>query len=71
VPPDSVVSPSPELSLALAATDQSQRGMHAPVPGTQHLLLGLLAASQDIAAVFAAQGIALDMVEEEIRRGTG
>lgn len=71
VPPDSVVTPSPELSAALAATDQCQRDLHAPVPGTQHLLLGLIAASPEVAAVFAAQGIAYDLVVEEIRRGTG
>ncbi len=71
VPPDSVLTPSAELSAALSATDQSQRDLHAPVPGTQHLLLGLLSASPDVAAVFAAQGIGYDVVVEEIRRGTG
>lgn len=71
VPPDAVIEPSPQLSAALAATEDCQRDMRAPVPGTQHLLLGLLGASAEIAAVFAAQGIDHDMVLEEIRRGTG
>lgn len=71
VPPDVVVSPSSQLTFALAATENSQREMRAAVPGTQHLLLGLTSASPDVAAVFSAQGIERDLMLAEIRRGIG
>ena len=40
-------------------------------PGTQHLLIGLLLASADIATVFAAQDILIDDVRDAIRAISG
>jgi ATP-dependent Clp protease ATP-binding subunit ClpA len=71
VSPDAVMTPSPELAVALLAAEAEQRDAHASVPGTHHILLGLLAACADVAAVFEAQGFGYEVVREEIRRGTG
>jgi ATP-dependent Clp protease ATP-binding subunit ClpC len=71
VPPDVVVSPSSQLMSTLAALEHSQHEMRAAVPGTQHLLLGLISTSHDVAAVFTAQGIERDLMLAEIRRGIG
>lgn len=71
VPPDAMLNPSPALANALGAMQSAQRDSHAPVPGTQHLLLGVLATSPEITAVFDALGLTEDVVREEIRRGTG
>ena len=68
---DRVLNPTTKLALGLAAMEASQREVHAPVPGTQHLLLGILRTSPDIAAVFEAVGVTYDMIREEIRRCSG
>jgi ATP-dependent Clp protease ATP-binding subunit ClpC len=68
---DRVLNPTTKLALGLAAMEASQREFHAPVPGTQHLLLGILRTSPDIAAVFEAVGVTYDMIREEIRRCSG
>jgi ATP-dependent Clp protease ATP-binding subunit ClpA len=71
VPPDAVLKPNQLLELGLAAMEAAQRESHAAVPGTQHLLLGILSTSSDVAAVFTATGVTYEMVRDEIRRGTG
>jgi len=71
VSPDAVLNPSAQLASALAAMEASQRESHAAVPGTQHLLLGVLATCTEVAAVFEAIGLTYDIVRDEIRRGTG
>lgn len=69
--PDAVVNPSQSLASSLSAMEDSQRDLHAAVPGTQHLLLGILAVSPEIATVFEASGLSYDAIRDEIRRGTG
>jgi ATP-dependent Clp protease ATP-binding subunit ClpA len=69
--PDAVVNQSHSLASCLAAMQASQRDLHAPVPGTQHLLLGILSTSPDIAAVFQLAGLTYEAIRDEIRRGTG
>lgn len=69
--PDAVVNPSQSLASSLAAMQASQRDLHAPVPGTQHLLLGILSTSPDIATVFQLAGLTYDAIRAEIRRGSG
>jgi ATP-dependent Clp protease ATP-binding subunit ClpA len=71
VSPDRVVKPSQSLMSSLAAMRASQRDLHAPVPGTQHLLLGILSTSPDIAAVFQLAGLTYEAIQAEIRRGSG
>jgi ATP-dependent Clp protease ATP-binding subunit ClpA len=71
VSPDAVLNPTAPLALGLAAMEASQREAHAAVPGTQHLLLGILRTSPEIAAVFEAVGVKYDMIREEIRRCSG
>jgi ATP-dependent Clp protease ATP-binding subunit ClpA len=71
VAPDAVLKPSSLLAMGLAAMESAQREAHAPVPGTQHLMLGILSTSAEVAAVFEASGVTYDMIWDEIRRGTG
>ncbi|MGH7619440.1 MAG: Clp protease N-terminal domain-containing protein [Gemmatimonadaceae bacterium] len=71
VPPDVVIDASSQLHTALLAMEHAQHDMRSPVPGTQHLLIGLMSASLEVAAVFAAQGIERDLILAEVRRGTG
>ena len=71
VSPDAVLTPATLLVSALAAMEASQRESHASVPGTQHLLLGILATAAEAAAVFEALGLTFEIIRDEIRRGTG
>lgn len=71
VPPDIVIEASSQLTAAFAAMKNYQVETRAPVPGTQHFLVGLISASPEVAAVLAAQGIERDAMFAEIRRGTG
>jgi ATP-dependent Clp protease ATP-binding subunit ClpC len=71
VAPETVMSASSQLTASLAAMEDAQHESRAAVPGTQHLLLGILATSSEIAAILVAQGISLEATREEIRRGTG
>jgi len=69
--PDRVVVSSVAMRSALEAMEAAQRAGSSSVPGTHHLLLGILASTPDIRAVFEAQGLKQDAIREEIRRGTG
>ena len=69
--PDAVVNLSQSLGSSLTAMEDAQRDLHAAVPGTQHLLLGILRTSPDIAAVFQLAGLTYEAIRDEIRRGTG
>src|SRR5262249_60538736 len=69
--PDTVVNPSQSLASSLTAMEDAQRDLHAAVPGTQHLLLGILRTSPDVAAVFQLSGLTYEAIRDEIRRGTG
>ena len=72
-----VVSPETAVGLdlggvaALQAMEAVQEEWRAQYAGTQHLLIGLLATSPQIAAVFAAQDITLDDVRDELRTISG
>jgi ATP-dependent Clp protease ATP-binding subunit ClpA len=72
-----VVSPETAVGLdlggvaALQAMEAVQHEWRAQYAGTQHLLIGLLSTSPEVAAVFAAQDITLDDVRDEIRTISG
>jgi ATP-dependent Clp protease ATP-binding subunit ClpA len=56
---------------ALQIMEVVQRELRAAHAGTQHLMIGLLMTSPDIAAVFSAQGISLAAVRDEIEAISG
>ena len=71
------VSPTTAMSLDRAAIatfwamESVRQEFGDEFPGTQHLLIGLLLASADIATVFAAQDILIDDVRDAIRAISG
>jgi ATP-dependent Clp protease ATP-binding subunit ClpA len=69
--PDRVIVSSVAMRSALDAMDAAQRAGASTVPGTHHLLLGIIASAPDIRAVFESQGLKQDAIREEIRRGSG
>ena len=71
ISPETVMLFAPDAILALQAMEAAQHDARAQYAGTQHLLIGLLAVSPDVAGVFAAQGISDDAVLEEIRTISG
>jgi ATP-dependent Clp protease ATP-binding subunit ClpA len=71
VAPDRVIVSSVAMRSALDAMEAAQRAGASSVPGSHHLLLGIIASAPDIRAVFEAQGLKQDAIKEEIRRGTG
>jgi len=56
---------------ALQIMDVVQHELRAAHAGTQHLLIGLLMTSPDIAAVFSTQDISLDAVRAEVEAISG
>jgi ATP-dependent Clp protease ATP-binding subunit ClpA len=66
------VSPETAMSLDRAAVatfhamESVRQEFGDEVPGTQHLLIALLLASTDVAAVFSSQGISVEFVREAI-----
>ena len=56
---------------AMQAAEAAQRAAGSEFTGTQHLLIGLLTTSPDIAAVFASQDISIDDVHDAIRAISG
>jgi ATP-dependent Clp protease ATP-binding subunit ClpB len=71
ITPETVMGLDAAGIAALQAMDAAQQEAHAPYAGTQHLLLGLLTASPEVAAVFSAQEITSDDVRDEIRAISG
>lgn len=69
--PDRVIVSSVAMRSALDAMEAAQRAGASSVPGSHHLLLGILASTPDIRAIFETQAIKQDAIREEIRRGTG
>jgi ATP-dependent Clp protease ATP-binding subunit ClpA len=56
---------------AMQAAEAAQRAAGSEFAGTQHLLIGLLTTSPDIAAIFASQNISIDHVRDAIRAISG
>jgi ATP-dependent Clp protease ATP-binding subunit ClpA len=71
ISPETVMGLDPAGIAALQAMEEVQREWRAQYAGTQHLLIGLLAASPEVAAVFSAQDITIDDVRDEIRSISG
>ena len=67
VPPESVLRMDRTTLAVLQAIESAKRETHSEFAGTQHLLVALLTTSPDLAAIFAAHGITIDAVREQIR----
>jgi len=68
---DARMALAPDLVAALDAMRRAQRDTRDPQPGTQHLLLGILAASPRVSAVLAEQRITADDVQRLTRQMSG
>lgn len=68
---DSPMALAPDLVTALREMRRAQRETHDLQPGTQHLLLGILAASPRVAAVLGEQEITADDVQRLARQMSG
>ncbi len=71
VPPESVLRMDETTVAVLRALNAAMTETHSELAGTQHLLVALLDASRDVAAVFAAEGITADAVREQLRYISG
>jgi ATP-dependent Clp protease ATP-binding subunit ClpA len=71
ITPETVMGLDAAGIAALQAMDATRVEARAQFAGTQHLLIGLLATSPDVAAVFSAQGITIGDVRDEIRTISG
>ena len=71
VTPETVMGLDPAGIAALQATTAAQQETRSELAGTQHLLIGLLTASPEVAAVFSAQDIDVGDVRNEIERMSG
>jgi ATP-dependent Clp protease ATP-binding subunit ClpC len=71
ISPETVMGLDPDGVAALLAMEAAHIEAHVPYAGTQHLLMGLLSTSPEVATVFAAQGIAIDAVVREMWRISG
>jgi hypothetical protein len=58
-------------TAALQGMDAAQREAQAQFAGTQHLLIGLLTTSPEVAAVFSAQDISIGDVRAAIQAISG
>lgn len=66
-PPEAVLRMDKTTLSVLQAIESAKRETHSEFAGTQHLLIALLTASPEIARVFAAHGVTLEAVREQIR----
>jgi ATP-dependent Clp protease ATP-binding subunit ClpA len=71
ITPETVMGLDAAGIAALQAMDAARVEARAQFAGTQHLLIGLLVTSPDVAAVFSAQGITIGDVRDEIRTISG
>lgn len=71
ITPETIMGLDPAGIAALQAMEAAQVEARAQYAGTQHLLIGLLTASPEVAAVLAAQGITVGDVRGEIRTISG
>jgi len=71
VTPETLMLLAPAAIAALQAMEQAQQEARTPFAGTHHLLLGLLATSPEVAAVFSAQQITIDDIRDEITTISG
>jgi ATP-dependent Clp protease ATP-binding subunit ClpA len=71
ITPETVMGLDADGIAALQAMDAARVEARAHFAGTQHLLIGLLAASPDVAAVFSAQGITIGDVRYTIQAISG
>jgi ATP-dependent Clp protease ATP-binding subunit ClpA len=71
ITPETVMNLDPAGIAALQATIAVQEEARSEPAGTQHLLIGLLTASPEVAAVFSAQDIDVGDVRNEIERMSG
>jgi ATP-dependent Clp protease ATP-binding subunit ClpA len=71
ITPETVMGLDAAGIAALQAMDATRVEARAQFAGTQHLLIGLLVTSPDVAAVFSAQGITIGDVRDEIRTISG
>jgi ATP-dependent Clp protease ATP-binding subunit ClpA len=67
VPPEAVLRLDPTALAVLRAITNLRRETHSEYAGTQHLLLGLLTAAPEVASLFAAHGVSVDTVREQIK----
>jgi ATP-dependent Clp protease ATP-binding subunit ClpC len=67
VPPESVLRMDQTALAVLQATESAKGETHSEFAGTQHLLIALLVAAPEVAAVLAEHGATLDAVREQIR----
>jgi ATP-dependent Clp protease ATP-binding subunit ClpA len=64
--PDAALGLDPASAAVLQSMEKMQRLLRSQVAGTQHLLMALLSASPEVAAVFSSQGVKLVTVLNEI-----
>jgi ATP-dependent Clp protease ATP-binding subunit ClpB len=71
ITPETVMGLDVAGVAALQAMEVAQREARAQFAGTQHLLIGLLTTSPEVAAVFSAQDMSIDDVRDAIQAISG
>ena len=67
VDPEGIVTPAPEVVIAIEAMEELRRQSNAATAGSHHLLLALLMTSPDVDSVFTGQHVDANMIRESVR----
>jgi ATP-dependent Clp protease ATP-binding subunit ClpA len=67
VDPEGVVTPAPEVVIAIEAMEELRRGSNAATAGSHHLLLALIMTSPDIDSAFSGQNVDANMIRDSVR----
>jgi ATP-dependent Clp protease ATP-binding subunit ClpA len=67
VDPEGVVTPAPEVVVAIEAMEELRRESNAATAGSHHLLLALIMTAPDVDFAFAGQHVDVNMIRESVR----
>jgi ATP-dependent Clp protease ATP-binding subunit ClpA len=67
VDPEGVVTPAPEVVIAIEAMEELRRGSNATTAGSHHLLLALIMTSPDVDSAFTGQNVDANMIRDSVR----
>jgi len=67
VDPEGVVTPAPEVVVAIEAMEELRRESNAATAGSHHLLLALIMTAPDVDFAFAGQHLDVNMIRESVR----
>src|SRR5262245_5315301 len=67
VDPEGVVTPAPEVVVAIEAMEELRRESNAATAGSHHLLLALIMTAPDVDSAFAGQHVDVNMIRESVR----